>query len=118
MSFEFQGVGGYFVFRQHSWPEVTDLARDYGWTPSACYELMPDGKHIDLNRPYGYWSNEGQVILPDDAAALAEALEKALADSAIRPRARKLAQRIEDVGGRTKLSDFVAYCRKGAFQIF
>ena len=117
MSYELRGSGGYYRFLYHVWPEVLRLADKYGWKPAGTCELAPDGEHVYLDEKHSYMTNDGFVVMKTDARNLAAALSKAVRDSASRPRARKLAGRIEDVGGADGLREFIRFCRAGAFRI-
>ena len=117
MSYELRGVGGYHRYLAHVWPSVLDLAEEYGWKPAGTRELTPDGEHAYRSPKFGYITNDGFVVMKTDARKLATALSKAIKDSAARPRAKKLAGRIEVVGGADYLREFIRFCRAGAFQI-
>jgi hypothetical protein len=90
--------GDRFYFNMSDWPKILKLAFDNGWKPQGTvggglYEVLPDW---DGN----YFDNEGQWIEAEDAANIANALE----------REPKLIDNIE-------MKIFINFCRKGAFKI-
>ncbi|HKY52889.1 MAG TPA: hypothetical protein VJM08_01235 [Anaerolineales bacterium] len=69
-------------FRREAWAKVLSLAMLYGWQPMGTHP----GSRIEV---YGldpedwdgtYLTNDGQVVIAEDALSLAMALEKALDD--------------------------------------
>lgn len=116
MGYDLSGSGGYFRWQIFDWPVLLRLAIDYGWEPRGAAFLTKRGR--PTRSRCGYCSNDGQTVLRTDARALADALARALDDSASRPRARKLAKRIEDLAGRDYITTFVKFCRAGQFRIF
>ncbi len=83
-----------FAFSNHQWEELLLLAKDYGWIPR-------DAPQDDWER--AYFAADGNTISERDALALAEALGRALP---------KLSEPM-----RTHCTDFLNFCKRGAFQI-
>jgi hypothetical protein len=77
MSFELKAKGRSAHWSNSGWPAVLQLAEDYGWQPAG---TIPPKR---INRDAwdgGYASCDGQLVSADDAKALADALERGLAD--------------------------------------
>jgi hypothetical protein len=72
---------------REAWYGILDMAEEYGWNPMGAvlpgqfeaYELSPFGTY--LGRPLNlYWnggSNDGRLVVIEDALNLADALERA-----------------------------------------
>jgi hypothetical protein len=58
------------------WWHLLNLAREYGWLPRGTEAPSHSGPGWDGN----YFQNDGQLVTADDATALAEALDRLLAD--------------------------------------
>ena len=96
MGMDLRGKGGYFRFSHRAWGTVLKLAWEHGWEPAgtkppewAAY--APDGVTVDevatraerqrhANWDGIYCSNNHQVVSDEDAANIADALERALDD--------------------------------------
>lgn len=83
-----------FAFSNHQWEELLLVAKDFGWKPQ-------DAPHDEWERIY--FASNGDVISERDALALAAALERALP---------KLSEPM-----RTLSSNFLNFCKRGAFRI-
>jgi hypothetical protein len=66
-----------------------------------------------------YWSNDGQLLYARDAAALADALERALAavPERVPPKRGKLKGRYFSPDEATHIREFIAFCRAGSFRL-
>ena len=96
MGMDLSGKGGYFRFSQRRWRAVLELAHEHGWEPAGTVPpeftvYAPDGVTVDevrtraerqsyANWSGGYFTNDYQVVSDEDAANIAEALERALDD--------------------------------------
>jgi hypothetical protein len=105
MGFDFTSrQGEAFRFSVWEWRATLELARDFGWLPKGT--LAPDdydpdddggfstkdvvtGQRVDFDVPgdgrRGAWSgtystNDGQVVTDEDAASMADAIERALTE--------------------------------------
>jgi hypothetical protein len=68
-----------------SWPMILELAQQYGWKPMGTVQYQQFKEDVTLlyedhKWSGGYYSNDGQAVVADDAKALADALESALDD--------------------------------------
>jgi hypothetical protein len=120
---------------QTFWPRLLALAEKNGWQPKGTsapkdYKETWDGS---------YWYNSGEIVAEEDAANLATALEKALptlpekeitipkAEFATDPSTRlprianwdniPLEHFFSGPFGRKSIEEFIAFCRKGSFEI-
>jgi hypothetical protein len=113
-------------FSRDSWSRVLSLALFYGWQPMGTrVPSMTEIHGFDAEAWDGtYLTNDGQIVLAEDALSLAIALEKSLDDipdfnlddhspdlSKINP--------FEYFAGDEKpqLVDFIQFCRLGSFLI-
>jgi hypothetical protein len=96
MGMDLSGKGGYFRFSNYGWRAALELAHEHGWEPAGTvppkftvYAL--DGVTVDevrtraerqsyANWSGGYFTNDYQVVSDEDAANIADALERALDD--------------------------------------
>jgi hypothetical protein len=136
MGVDLSGRGRGFGANWSAWEELFTLGRKYGWKPkgthaSRFFELMNTmplprdriSREISIvdggpaiaealktysreGRTADYFSNNGQVVTREDAAAWADALDKALADEALSNSRRSFTE------------DFIQYCRHGEFLIW
>jgi hypothetical protein len=74
-----------------AWEFYLALARTYGWAGRGT--LPPDGLPSE-EWEGAYNSNDGQRVTPDDAAGMASALERVLADPARQDRQREVIREI------------------------
>jgi hypothetical protein len=146
MGVDLSGAGGHQRFSHMSWHKVLDLACEYGWQPAGT-ELprwhdetgaLIEQWSLDANEwDGGYSSNDGQYVTDEDAAHIADALQRALedipdfdtgerwaeygpADQLTDPLARALMMpSLEFFSGEAKqhVRDFIAFCRAGGFCI-
>jgi hypothetical protein len=128
-----------FRLRCGLWRSVRGLAVQYGWQPAGTivYELEPipgdvSGRQLQAsNRPIEDWcgtydSNDYQTVTADDAANLANAIERALAElPSEKSESYQTPERADDVidfvaalaGWNDYLTKFVEFCRGGKFVI-
>src|SRR5436309_3434459 len=66
------------------WSDVFDLAAANGWVPAGtrpCQQVAADGQWLSPEQHESwcgtYFTNDGQVVTEADAAAMAEALDRA-----------------------------------------
>src|SRR3712207_1980604 len=96
MGMDLSGEGGYFRFSNYAWYAALKLAHEHGWEPAGTkppeftvYAL--DGVSVDevatranRQRYYANWDGDyvtyQQVVSDEDAANIADALERALED--------------------------------------
>lgn len=95
MGMDLSGEGGYYRFSNVAWGKVLELARQYGWEPAGTM-APPSTVHnadgtVDMELTQGYrkayanWDgnyhiNARQWVTDEDAANIADALERALDD--------------------------------------
>jgi hypothetical protein len=106
MGMDLSGKGGYLRFSQGAWRAVLALAHEHGWEPAGTEPpkvtvYAPDGVAVDetgtrtgrqryANWGRGYFTNDCQGVSDEDAANIADALERAMDD-------------VPDEGGRGNL---------------
>jgi hypothetical protein len=141
MGMDLEGPGRYFRWNNRPWYDLLELAKEFGWVPTGTGP--PRGTRKAQWRHGSYYNNDGQRVYARDAAALADALERALAATPKRsPRRRRYraAQgpdsvealltgsrkpgkgkvlvrdpRAEDSGS---IRRFIRFCRAGSFRLF
>ncbi len=71
-------AGGYVRFTGSGWDLALAVARHHGWKPAG---IPRPASWKDEDGPWEdeYWMNAGQQVTPEDASALAEALDRAVA---------------------------------------
>ena len=116
MGMDLSGAGGYQRFSNASWRDVLELAHLYGWKPAGTEPGQwcdPETGELDEQLSGDpdewcgtYFGNDYQWVTAEDAANMADALERARGG-------------MPDLGGeaKRKISGFVAFCRAGAFFI-
>jgi hypothetical protein len=95
MGMDLAGEGGYYHFGRIAWDKLLELGRQYGWEPAGTEYpegtvYRPDGtvdeamteeeRSVAAGWEGGYLSNNRQWVTAEDAACLADALERALPD--------------------------------------
>jgi len=114
-----------FRWTEFFWVKVLKLAEKNGWRAKGT--TIPR----DYDRPDwdgNYYYNSGEIVEAEDALNLAEALTKSLAtlpkeDIPLpKPNTKEydqipLEQFFSGSNGRKSLEDFIAFCRKGSFEI-
>jgi hypothetical protein len=111
-----------FRWTQTFWPRVLALAEKFGWDPLGT-TVPKDYTDSDWDGNYSY--NEGQIVEAEDAASLADALEKAipiLPQETIQLPQTDLDQIppenfFSGPDGRQSIEEFIDFCRKGSFEI-
>ncbi len=84
--------GAEFRVTGSGWAYYLNLAKEYGWNPEGTER--PQGASSSRKWSGHYDSNEGQRVSKRDAAAMALALEAALADPNRAARGAALAERL------------------------
>jgi hypothetical protein len=133
MGYDLVGDGGTFRWDRASWGTVFALARGHGWEPAGT--RPPAWKNSDgtpddeLNAHYADWSgsyfwNDLQTVTREDAANLAEALEKVTLADLVRAFGETSAMHGGDFdpedGGMSlyeRLRKFVSFCWAGSFSV-
>src|SRR5919112_6036717 len=95
MGVDIGGAGGDRWFSWTAWENLLDLAHEYGWEPAGTeppqwIATNPDGSiDHEMTAMYSrskenwdgsYFSNDGQYVTDEEAASIADALERALDD--------------------------------------
>ena len=113
-------LGEELHFTHYSWRRALRLAERYGWQPA--------GTHFEDSGQWtasGYFTRAQQLIVAENAAALASALAEALPDiprhNAMEPLHAELG-RLPDVvwfSGETRglLRSLIRFCQLGAFRL-
>lgn len=113
-------------FRRESWTKVLSLAIFYGWQPMGTrVPSMTEIHGFDTEYWDGtYLTNDGQIVVAEDALSLAIALEKSLDDIPdfnLRyfPLDLNKITPFEYFAGdeKAQLVDFIRFCRLGSFLI-
>lgn len=104
-------------FRFVPWARILDLAQYYGWQPMGtvdpCWDDDPDSEfYVDQTWDGNYGTNALQTVTAEDANALADALERALADV---PDDEINSELLLGPEGGKQLKELIAFCRKGEF---
>ncbi len=95
MAVDLRGVGGDECFSWSTWERCLNVARAYGWKPEGTRPprfTNAKGQIVDIHsgepigepdpdERWGYYSNDYQTVTDQDAAALAQALNRALAEA-------------------------------------
>jgi hypothetical protein len=123
-------------FTVYVWDQTLALARMYGWKPAGTQEPT-DWVVEEEGRVWngGYISNSGQKVTAEDAGRLADALERGLDDipdsyaawhkadegrdgGPLIPVGQNLSP-LEALSGEntSAIIEFIAFCRRGAFEI-
>src|SRR5208282_6220906 len=82
MGFDLEGAHGCFHFNNTGWKMALTIANENGWQPRGTEPpVAPPGT---MGNPYedwdgGYGFNDGQTVTAEDASAIAEALDIAIA---------------------------------------
>ena len=139
MGMDLEGPGRYFRWNNRAWYDLLELATEFGWVPMGTGP--PRGTLKAQWRHRLYYGNDGQRVYARDAAALADALERALAATQTRgPRRRtyrdaKSSDYAEAMvtGSRKRkrvpvhdlptsdsdsIRKFIRFCRAGSFRVF
>ena len=86
MSISLFGEQGHMDFNIWNWSKILTLAQQYGWqpmgtkTPESIPELGIEWKEGEWEKNPNYVTNDRQGVTSEDAANIAAALERALAD--------------------------------------
>ena len=134
MGMDLDGKGGDFRFNIYGWRAVLALAEMNGWEPAGTVLEQ------ELGWSGGYDTNDGQTVTAEDAARLADALERALPDlpdhdalehngpikdiPGLGPtKLFALTEQISPVelfsgNGKERLRQFITSCRVDSFQLW
>lgn len=115
--------GTYVRFTGSGWDLALAVAKHYGWQPAGTpkpseWDVKKHGAWDD-----GYWANAGQQVTAGDAAALADALERAIVASDLAQVVGRIWQSIGDSSHedperfRGRLTEFHSLARQGSFRI-
>lgn len=113
-------------FSAESWTRVLSLAMFYGWQPMGTRAPSITELHgmIDEDWNGTYSTNDGQIVVTEDAFSLANALEKSLDDIPdfnleVYPPDLSKINPFEYFAGDEKrhLAEFIDFCRLGSFLI-
>ena len=97
----------YVYFNFGNWPMLLSAAESYGWKPAG---TQAGETYHDPSMWEGtYLSNDGQIVTAQDAAALADALERVLDD---------IPDKYFSDNMKKSVVEFILMCRKGAFEIW
>ena len=116
MGMDLDGAGGIERFNNTSWCKMLKLAYEYGWKPAGTEpgqwinsetgevdeQMSPDPDEWDGT----YFTNDSQWVTEEDAANIADALERAVEDESD-----------PSDEGLHWVRDFIAFCRAGEFYI-
>src|SRR5215211_210220 len=113
-------------FTRESWTRVLSLGMFYGWQPMGTH--VPSMTEIhgfhDEYWDGTYLTNDGQIVVTEDALALGIALEKSLDDIPdfnldVYPTDQSRITPFEYFAGNEKaqLVDFIKFCKLGSFLI-
>lgn len=113
-------------FHRESWTRILSLAMFYGWQPMGTrVPSMTEIHGFDTESWDGtYLTNDGQIVVTEDALALGIALEQSLDDIPDfnledYPLDLNRVNPFEYFAGdeKQRLTDFVKFCRLGSFLI-
>ncbi|MCA1963923.1 MAG: hypothetical protein LDL31_08270 [Prosthecobacter sp.] len=112
--------GDSFRWKFDSWEAVLELAQEFGWQPAGT--KPPRGTRVADWDADDYVSCNGQQMTAPDVAAMADALSKALKKIPTKPNKplpKPASKALKEFCGwhREGLSDFVSFCKDGAFRI-
>ena len=145
MGMDLEGPGRYFRWTNLGWYDLLELAKEFGWVPIGTGPprgtLKAQWQHGRHPSDLDYYGNGGQRVYARDAAALANALERALAAT---PKGAARRRRYRDAlpqdyvgamltGSRQpkrvlvrdlrvedsrSIRQFIRFCRAGSFRVF
>jgi hypothetical protein len=113
-------------FSKESWIRVLSLGLFYGWQPMGTrVPSMTEVHGFDVEYWDGtYLTNDGQIVVTEDALSLGNALEKSLDDipdfnlEVYRLDLKMITPFEYFAGdGKVQLTDFIKFCRLGSFLI-
>jgi hypothetical protein len=124
-------TGSTFHFSGSGWTFILNLANRYGWKGMGT--ARPRKWGLFKQWPGWYDSNDGQFVKTEDAAHLADTLEKARLDPNLDGQAEQVFKDIKTMLEQTlgqpipldtsiamdkqHLADFIRFCREGEFRI-
>ena len=113
-------------FSRDSWTRILGLGMFYGWQPMGTrVPSMTEIHGFDIDYWDGtYLTNDGQIVVAEDALSLGNALEKSMDDI---PDFNLEVNRLDlktitpfeyfAGNGKVQLTDFIKFCRLGSFLI-
>jgi len=113
-------------FSKESWVKILNLAMFYGWQPLGTRVPSITEIHGLIFEDWDgtYLTNDGQIVVAEDALGLGRALEKSLDDIPdfnleVYPPDLNQINPFEYFAGDEKqqLTDFIRFCRLGSFLI-
>lgn len=113
-------------FSRDSWTRILGLGMFYGWQPMGTrVPSMTEIHGFDVDYWDGtYLTNDGQIVVTEDALSLGNALEKSMDDIPdfnleVYPPDLKSITPFEYFAGdgKVQLTDFIKFCRLGSFLI-
>ena len=113
-------------FSKESWVKILNLAMFYGWQPLGTRVPSITEIHGLIFEDWDgtYLTNDGQIVVAEDALRLGRALEKSLDDIPdfnleVHPPNPNQINPFEYFAGDEKqqLTDFIKFCRLGSFLI-
>ena len=133
---------GQMEYDKVKWASLLGLAMGYGWIPKgtildydeeyrmlgypglvddaeAQRELRVEAEQLVRDWPGYYDTNSYQVVTPEDAHNLADALDRALKDDYLwKPTSKQGRDRVAGMAlKRTDVESLAAFCKRGVFQI-
>ena len=146
MSFDLvNSSGAGFHTGNITWFKFLSVAMHYGWKPRGSLPPEDLPEHEQVTWDGSYWVNFGQIVTAEDAAGLADALERSLSEVEKTPDEKPdagsdpiehLTRLMDDMDAylkkpelppaavgvtnlhTDKLRELVAFCRQGGFQIY
>jgi hypothetical protein len=90
-------VGAYHNWNSLGWWHLLHLARQYGWMPRGTERPRdwPDAEKWNGS----YFRNAGQIVIAEDASALAESLARMMNDPGRQERANRLGDQLNGILG-------------------
>lgn len=135
MGMDLSGPGGEFWWDFFRWHKLLRIALRHGWEPAGT--LLPLVETVEFPEEDwdgGYVSNDHQLVTAEDAAALADALERALPTisdtNTLTDAERDQLESVDEAelaasdlrwlsgpDWKTAIREFIIFCRAGGFTI-
>src|SRR5690242_7336785 len=103
MSMTLSGTERTLLVGHGAWGQVLSTAQENGWEPMGTLPPIYGQEALDWSA--SYTSNDSQLVIDEDAASLADALERVLLD-------------IFDAEARAFFEEMIAFCREGGFRLY
>ncbi len=126
MAYELAGEGGQMYFGIASLENAFKLAYLHGWHPMGTVkckiEDSSSGPTLAVDNWSSYLSSGFQLVIDEDAANIAAALETAMPDVPFhdcdqKARRQQPLEFFGGIEGRSGLSEFIGFCQAGGFCI-